>query len=107
MNMGSGSWKFPHTCQIKRRTGVDGFGKSVHGEPETTPCRFQRKQKLVRGLDGQERMAQAQVWLPPSTGISADDVIVYPVNSGQEYTVLNIGDAESLYGKPDHVKAYC
>jgi hypothetical protein len=100
------SWIFAQECLIKRLSGIDGWKSPVYSDPQLSACRWQVKQRLVRGTNGEEVMAVAEVWLPPGTTIKPEDILIYPVG-GEEYRVIACGDAVMLDGKTAYMKAWC
>ncbi|MEW6661963.1 MAG: hypothetical protein ACOY9Y_09740 [Bacillota bacterium] len=97
-------WVFQQQCHIKRNLGADCWSKPVYADPVSSPCRWQAKQQLIRTKNGKEVMSQAEVWLPPGTGIDADDVLVY---GGADHIVLSVGELVDLAGNAAFKKAWC
>jgi len=70
----------PHSIVVNAFSSIDSFGQVTHSTDSTTYAGlFQQDQKLIRDLDGQEKVSNASAIISSSGAtISPDDLITLP-----------------------------
>lgn len=83
------------TVQIRRKTGVDGYGKALYAAAVTAKARVEFKNRLVREAGGNQVVSSAQVYLMDACG--AEDRVFLP--DASERTVISIEEVPGLGGE--------
>lgn len=81
------------------KTAYDKFGRPLHGEGFSVPCRFSPSEAVVRGADGQEITARAKVLLEVDVALGLHDHFSY---EGERYQVVEVRTHIGLDGRPSH-----
>jgi len=70
----------PHSIVVNAFSSIDAYGKTAHSTAGTTYSGlFQQDQKLVRALDGEEKVSHASAIISSSGAtINPDDKITLP-----------------------------
>jgi hypothetical protein len=78
----------PHSVTLAARSSVDGYGKPTYGAGTAYQCHIERKTRVVRGIDGQERVSGCAVYLSETAGITPLYRITLP--DGTQPTILAV-----------------
>lgn len=68
----------PHTVQLARRTGRDGFGQPTYGAPTPHRALVMHDEQLVRTADGTDVIAKTVAYIAGPIEIDVEDQLVVP-----------------------------
>lgn len=66
---------------ITPRTGVDRYNKPTFGDPRQVQCMLTQRPKVIRGADGEEKVANTTIHLAEVVGVKVSDRITLPDGS--------------------------
>lgn len=61
------------TVSIEPKSTPNGYGEASYGAAATHRCRLQRVYRVVRTDQGETKVSQTVLYLPPSSTVSVDD----------------------------------
>lgn len=91
------------TATLKGKESYDVYGKPVTSAGVSIRCRIQGSKKRMVGENGQEFVADAEMWVLPGQSISNDDVVTW---DSDNYKVVKVETKKNLRGGTDHKKVF-
>lgn len=88
----------PHTITLRPWAGQNEFGEPTFGAPVTIQARVEQAVRLVRAVDGQERVSMVTIYLASPTTIDPRSQITLPDGSAPPIMAITaIPDENGAY----------